>query len=123
MPELKNPLPKYRLRKVSGQAMVTPQGHHHYLGKFRSPESEARYKQLVAGWANATDPPAEPPNANQASQSDLCVCELLAAHGHVTNTRRTAHGNPFLHNKCTFAGASAPSCGPIKVGNSPGCTP
>ena len=41
-------VPKYRLHKVSGQALVQLDGERIYLGKFGSDESQEEYRQLVA---------------------------------------------------------------------------
>lgn len=40
-------LPKYCLHKPSGQARVIIDGVHHWLGRYDSPESRAKYKRLV----------------------------------------------------------------------------
>jgi integrase len=42
--------PKYRCHKPSGQAVVTLEGHDHYLGKWQTPESKQEYDRLVAEW-------------------------------------------------------------------------
>jgi integrase len=42
--------PSYRLHKPSGQAVVTLNGHDHYLGQWQSPESRAEYDRLIAEW-------------------------------------------------------------------------
>lgn len=79
MPELKNRPPKYRLHQASGHAIVTLRGRDHYLGKYGSPESEARYKQLVAEWAEPS-PAVEVPQAADGRAPDLRICELLTAY-------------------------------------------
>jgi integrase len=43
-------IPRYRQHKASGQAVVTLNGRDIYLGKFDSPESRAKYEQVVADW-------------------------------------------------------------------------
>lgn len=47
---LQRSVPGYRLHKASGQAVVTLDGHDHYLGKHGTPESAQAYEQLVATW-------------------------------------------------------------------------
>jgi len=42
--------PKHRLHKRSGKAIITLNGHDHYLGPHGSPESEAAYDCLIAKW-------------------------------------------------------------------------
>jgi integrase len=43
-------IPSYRRHRASGQAVVTLGGRDVYLGKFDSPESRARYEQVIADW-------------------------------------------------------------------------
>lgn len=43
-------IPKCRLHKGSGQALVELNGRHHYLGAHGTPESKQRYERLVAEW-------------------------------------------------------------------------
>jgi integrase len=53
----KNYVPKYRLHKQSGQAIVTLSYVDHLLGKYGTPESRAAYHTLIAQWeANARKP-------------------------------------------------------------------
>ena len=46
----KRRIPKYSLHKATGQARVCIDGVDHYLGKFDSPESKSRYRQLIEKW-------------------------------------------------------------------------
>src|SRR5688500_10525314 len=46
-------LPRYRLHRATGQAVVTLSGRDHYLGKHGSPESRARYQRLIREFVNA----------------------------------------------------------------------
>ena len=41
-------LPKYRLHKGSGQALIQIQGRRIYLGTYNSPESKEKYRQYIA---------------------------------------------------------------------------
>ena len=43
-------VPKYRLHKATGQAAVTINGKHLYLGEYDSPKSHERYHQEIAKW-------------------------------------------------------------------------
>jgi integrase len=43
-------IPAYRLHRPSGQAVVTLNGHDHYLGKHGTTESHAEYERLIARW-------------------------------------------------------------------------
>ena len=42
--------PSYRHHKASGQAVVSLNGHDHYLGVYRSKASVDAYNRLVAEW-------------------------------------------------------------------------
>ena len=68
-------IPSYRLHSRSGQAVVTLNGHDHYLGVFDTPESHNRYEQLIAEWlANGRQlPSVEQPGS-------LTITELLAGY-------------------------------------------
>ncbi|MGP1346172.1 MAG: tyrosine-type recombinase/integrase [Phycisphaerales bacterium] len=48
MSQSRTRIPKYRLHKASGQAVVWLDGKDHYLGVHGSPESKERYTQLLA---------------------------------------------------------------------------
>ena len=50
MPRLTISVPKYRLHRASGQAVVTLNGRDFYLGKYNSQESKTAYNQLIAEW-------------------------------------------------------------------------
>ena len=53
-------IPKYRLHKPSGQAVVTLSGRDFYLGRFETKASRAEYDRHIAEWlANGRRPPAE----------------------------------------------------------------
>ena len=43
--------PKYHFHKTTGQACVRINGHDIYLGKYRNPKSEERYRQVIADWS------------------------------------------------------------------------
>ena len=43
-------IPKYRLHKASGQALVQIGGLRTYLGKHGTQESRERYRRLIAEW-------------------------------------------------------------------------
>ena len=72
MPKLIHSLPKYRLHRSSGQAVVTLDGRDRYLGPWRSKASKIEYDRLIAEWlaANRHSPSAHP-------ESDLTVTELV----------------------------------------------
>jgi len=78
MPRRSRRIPSYRLHKFSGQAVVTIDGHDHYLGLHDTPESKQKYARLIQEWtANqhllASDSSASAPVA------DLTINELALA--------------------------------------------
>ena len=79
MPELKHRPPSYRHHKACGQALVTLNGRDHYLGKY-SPESHAKYRQLIGEWATIKQKPSSTETQEEALRDDLRVNELLVAY-------------------------------------------
>lgn len=67
-------VPKYRLHKATGQALVEIRGHRTYLGKYDSPSSHERYRQIIAEFLSAAPLPASTP---QKSAKPLPVDELI----------------------------------------------
>ena len=65
-------IPKYRLHKATGQAVVTLDGRDNYLGKHGTAVSRAEYERLIAEWLlrRGTSPA-------QRSAADLTVDEVL----------------------------------------------
>jgi integrase len=66
-------VPSYRRHKPTGQAVVTLNGHDHYLGKWNSASSRAEYDRLMGEWLTLGRPGA-------AAGSDLSVAELSLAY-------------------------------------------
>lgn len=81
MPRKKSP-PAYRLHKARNCAVVTIDGHCHYLGAFGSTESHEKYARLIAGWHAE---PARPiSGVDRATSEDLSNNELMLRYwGHV----------------------------------------
>lgn len=73
MPQTKHRrIPKYRLHKGSGQAVVGIDGRDLYLGPHGSPQSHERYARIIAEWtAGGYQLPPDP-------DADLAVVELVA---------------------------------------------
>ncbi|MCI0465214.1 MAG: hypothetical protein L0Z62_50470 [Gemmataceae bacterium] len=85
--------PTYRLYKRTGQAIVTIDGHDHYLGPFGSPSSKQKYAGLIRAWEQrqeqADTAPEEPLRANDRPT----VNELILAYlKHARNYYRPNHG-------------------------------
>lgn len=66
-------VPKYR-EHASGQARVTLSGKTYYLGRYKSPESEAEYRRVVSEWLAIGCRPAGP------QPHQLTVVEVLDAY-------------------------------------------
>jgi integrase len=66
-------MPKYRLHKPTGQAVVTIGGRDIYLGRHRSIESQLEYNRLVAEWLASG-------GRGDAPAADLAVTELVVAY-------------------------------------------
>jgi hypothetical protein len=87
--------PKYRRHKPSRQAVVTLNGHDHYLGKWNTAESRREYDRLIAEWlANSRRLPCSSPTA----PNGLTVAELTLAHWQwaVAYYHRDARGGQCL---------------------------
>lgn len=94
MPILKNRLLSYQLHKVSGQAVVTLGGRDKYLGRHGTPESLARYRQIVADWA-AQDPNAMAEECHSVARTvDLRTCELFLAYLDFARRYYVKNGEP-----------------------------
>ena len=71
-------IPRNRLHKPSGQAVVTLDGKDHYLGRVNSPESLAEYRRRTSEWlanGGCTPTPADDPTGFP----DLTINEELLA--------------------------------------------
>ena len=72
-------VPKYRLHKPTGLAVVRLGGRDLYIGPYGTPESEARYKSVVAEWLKI-DRKLLPKSARVAERENLVVNELTLAY-------------------------------------------
>lgn len=68
-------IPKYRLHKSTGRAVVTIRGRDIYLGQYNSPESLERYKRTIAEFLS--NPVPRPMSAVRTGHT---VAELVAAY-------------------------------------------
>jgi hypothetical protein len=73
MPKLTNRLPKYRLHKASGQAIVSLNGFDHYLGEHGSEASKKAYQRKVTEWLASSKLGA----ARPAAASDSTIDEIF----------------------------------------------
>ncbi len=83
-------LPSYRLHKPSGQAVVTLNGHDHYLGKHGSPQSRQAFDRLLAEFLASR----APQTSSSASPTDLTVNELLLRYWDHVQAYYTKDGKP-----------------------------
>lgn len=91
MPRLAHALPRYRLHRASGQAVVTLGGRDHYLGPYASPRSYELRDQLIAQWLadgrrSATQAAAPPPT--------VVVNDLAAAYWKFAEAYYVKQGRP-----------------------------
>ncbi len=90
MPRLTVKVPKYRLHRASGQAVVTLTGRDLYIGAYNSDESKAEYNRLIAEWQMSGRQLPVPVRSNSLSVDELILAFLEHAHGYyVKNGRPT----------------------------------
>lgn len=89
MPRLTNSLPKYRLHRASGQAVVTISGRDCYLGLHDSKTSKLEYGRLVAEWLAG----GRLPNVSPMS-GDITVAEVIVAYFRFAKERYVKNGRP-----------------------------
>jgi integrase len=83
--------PKYRHHKPSGRAVVTLDGHDHYLGKWQSPESRQEYDRLIAEWlTNGRRSPVKAGSSQGVSVNEM----ILAFWNHAEQHYRHRDGTP-----------------------------
>jgi hypothetical protein len=73
MPRLNGRIPRYRLHKRSGQAIVTLNGRDHYLGPHGSQTSKAEYDRLIAEWLVSGRRRAQPEESSPAPTIDHII--------------------------------------------------
>jgi integrase len=73
MPRLGNRVPKYRLHKQSGQAIVTINGRDFLLGRHGTRASEAEYDRIVTEWLSAGRSPSYGIPEHVTSVAELVV--------------------------------------------------
>ena len=75
-------IPKYRLHKGSGQALVQINGERVYLGKHGSAESKEKYQRIIAEWLVSVSEPKQDDVTSPATviRHDLPINEMLLAY-------------------------------------------
>lgn len=75
MPRRPRRIPSYRLHKFSGLAVVTIDGHDHYLGLHDTPESKQKYARLIQEWTANQYLPQSPACTPDASSLTDTIAE------------------------------------------------
>ena len=83
-------IPKYRLHKSSGQALVQINGQRIYLGKYGTDESEEKYRKLIAEWLVTSEAPPRKSTGSTVSS----INELILAFWKHVERRYVKHGKP-----------------------------
>jgi integrase len=91
MPVHASRVPRYRLHKPSGLAVVSLGGRDVHLGKHDQPASRAEYDRLVAEWLQTGRSPAV---SSSASPSDLTINELAEAYCRHADSYYVKNGVP-----------------------------
>ncbi|HVZ94804.1 MAG TPA: site-specific integrase [Phycisphaerales bacterium] len=92
MPRVTTRVPKYRLHKPSGLAVVRLNGKDIYLGRHGSPESQAEYRRVIAEWMLSTT--ATTPGAGRRQAESCIVNELALAYLRHAKAYYVKNGRP-----------------------------
>jgi integrase len=90
-------IPRYRLHKPTGLAVVTIGGRDVYLGRHDTPESRAEYDRHIAEWL-ATG--RRPTVAESGCGSDLTINEMFEAYLAWADTYYVKNGQPTSEPAC-----------------------
>ena len=95
-------IPKYRLHKGSGQALVQINGQRIYLGKYGSDESKEKFQRLVAEWLVSV---REQANDDKRQPAELCryhltVNETLLCYWKFAQSYYVNDGRPTQELEC-----------------------
>lgn len=82
-------VPKYRLHRPSGQAVVTISGKDHYLGPWKSRASRVEYDRLIGEWLVQGRPSTSP----NRQPGKFTVVELVAAYWRYAKTYYVKNGH------------------------------
>ncbi|MBN2561057.1 MAG: site-specific integrase [Phycisphaerae bacterium] len=95
MPRLVKKIPSYRHHRPSGRALVCLNGKRIYLGKWDTPESRERYRQVIAEWLADGKLPGD-----DQSFQDLRIVELLAKYWTHAERYYCKNGKPTKEIPC-----------------------
>ncbi len=93
-------IPKYRLHKGSGQALVQINRDRIYLGTYGSEESKEKYERLVSEWLSNGRPRVSRPTADPHAKTDLTMNELILAYWHFAESYYSKEGEPTKELIC-----------------------
>jgi integrase len=89
----KGALPSYRYHKARNCAVVTIDGHDHYLGPYDTPSSKQKYAALIRAWQQRQEQPQAEPAAPLIPNDHATINELILAFlKHARNYYRSNHG-------------------------------
>ena len=87
-------IPKYRLHKGSGQALVQLDGRRIYLGKYDTPESHEAYNRVIAEWLAASRQNTPQKQRATAPGEQLTISELLLLYWRFAKGYYVRNGEP-----------------------------
>ena len=93
-------IPKYRLHKGSGQALVQINGVRVYLGTYDSEESKEKYQRLVSEWLSNGRQRVSPPAADPQAKAALPIKELILAYWRFAESYYSKEGKPTKELIC-----------------------
>jgi len=94
MPKLLHRNPAYRKHRASGQAIVTIDGHDHYLGPYGTRASRSEYDRVIAEWLAAG-------RRSPVPIADLTIAELMVLYlEHCKTYYRRPDGTPTNETDC-----------------------
>src|SRR5262245_3491265 len=89
----KGAIPTYRLHKARGCAVVTTDGHDHYLGPFGTPSGKQKYAGLIRAWEQRQEQPTTESAAPLVPNDRPTVNELILGYlKHARDYYRPNHG-------------------------------
>ena len=85
-------IPKLRLHKPSGRAVVTIRGKHVYLGKYGTREADDAYNAILKDLVNHQD---DPPTAARVNRpQDLTIADLIPKYMEYVRSYYVKDGKP-----------------------------
>ena len=92
-------LPKYRLHKGSGQALVQIEGQRIYLGVYGTKESKEKYRRMLAEWLATRRPPSQTILSDPV-YGGILTNELILTYWRFAETYYSIDGEPTKELAC-----------------------